>query len=234
MLDLSFVRSNLDLVASKLRERGQDSVLLDEFRTLDEDRRRAITESEQLKARSNELSKRVAELAKMQRNLMAHLAENTELALKASNISQEVQNMIGTGQDPKPVLMQIQTLLTTLLRNSENLGSLNQFYKDAEAAKVEGRKLQEHQAELESVVRDLDGKTLSVLARIPNLTRDDVPVGSNDQENVERKRWGVIPEFSFKPKPHWELGAQLGILDTDRAAKISGSRFAVYWGDGAR
>jgi seryl-tRNA synthetase len=170
----------------------------------------------------------------MQRNLMAHLAENTELALKATKTSQEVQSLIGTGQDPKPVLMQIQTLLATLLRNNENLGSLGQFYKDAEAAKVEGRKLQEHQAELESVVRDLDGKMLSVLARIPNLTRDDVPVGNSDQQSVECKRWGPIPKFGFTPKPHWELGAQLGILDLERAAKISGARFAVYWGDGAK
>jgi seryl-tRNA synthetase len=74
----------------------------------------------------------------------------------------------------------------------------------------------------------------TILSSIPNLCRDEVPVGRDEHHNVEVKRWGTIPEFKFSPKPHWELGANLGILDLERAAKISGARFAVYWGDGAK
>src|SRR5207248_856630 len=63
---------------------------------------------------------------------------------------------------------------------------------------------------------------------------ESVPVGSTAEQNVEVHRWGVPPKFGFTPKPHWELGEQLGILDLERATKISGSRFAVYWEMGAK
>ena len=72
------------------------------------------------------------------------------------------------------------------------------------------------------------------LARIPNLTRDEVPVGTSEADNVTVKTWGEKPTFDFEPKPHWELGEALGILDLERAAKLSGARFAVYMGAGAR
>src|SRR5205807_1225083 len=74
----------------------------------------------------------------------------------------------------------------------------------------------------------------SVLAGIPNLPHDSVPVGKSAEDNVEVRRWGAPPQFNFAPKPHWELGEQLGILDLERAAKLSGARFAVYWDMGAR
>ncbi len=72
------------------------------------------------------------------------------------------------------------------------------------------------------------------LIAIPNLTQDSVPLGKSEAENVEVSRWGQQPAFDFAPKPHWDLGEDLGILDFARAAKISGARFAVYWGLGAR
>lgn len=74
----------------------------------------------------------------------------------------------------------------------------------------------------------------AILARIPNIPLADVPVGASEKDNVEIKRWGEQPKLDFAPKPHWELGEQLGILDFERAAKLSGARFAVYWGAGAR
>jgi seryl-tRNA synthetase len=73
-----------------------------------------------------------------------------------------------------------------------------------------------------------------VLAGIPNLTRDEVPTGTSEADNLTVKTWGEKPEFDFTPKPHWELGEALGILDLERAAKLSGARFAVYMGAGAR
>src|SRR5438046_8926607 len=72
------------------------------------------------------------------------------------------------------------------------------------------------------------------LAGIPNLTRDEVPTGKSEEDNVTVKTWGDKPGFDFEPKPHWELGEALGILDLERAAKLSGARFAVYMGAGAR
>ena len=72
------------------------------------------------------------------------------------------------------------------------------------------------------------------LAGIPNLTRDEVPTGKSEEDNVTVKTWGDKPSFDFTPKPHWEIGEQLGILDLERATKLSGARFAVYMGAGAR
>jgi seryl-tRNA synthetase len=71
-------------------------------------------------------------------------------------------------------------------------------------------------------------------AKIPNLTRDEVPTGTSEADNVVVKTWGEKPAFDFTPRPHWEIGEALGILDLERAAKLSGARFAVYMGAGAR
>jgi seryl-tRNA synthetase len=173
MLDLGFVRTNLEVVEKKLRERGQDpAVLLGDFRELDLRRRERITEAEQLKAQRNKLTEEVARLKK-------------------------------AGQD-------------------------------ASAPMDETRALKTRMDELETAAAESETELRAILTRIPNLTRDEVPLGSSEQQNVEVKRWGTIPEYPFQPKPHWELGAQLGILDLERAAKISGARFAVYWGDGAK
>ncbi|PYX91926.1 MAG: serine--tRNA ligase [Acidobacteria bacterium] len=83
-------------------------------------------------------------------------------------------------------------------------------------------------------VREDDEKLLQVLKTIPNLPNESVPIGTSAEQNVEVRRWGAPPKFDFAPKPHWELGEQLGVLDLERAAKISGARFAVYWDLGAK
>ena len=74
----------------------------------------------------------------------------------------------------------------------------------------------------------------AVLQQIPNLPAESVPPGTSAEDNVEVRRWGTPRAFDFAPKPHWELGEQLGILNFEQAAKISGARFAVYWDAGAR
>ncbi len=74
----------------------------------------------------------------------------------------------------------------------------------------------------------------AVLQQIPNLPAESVPAGTSAEDNVEVRRWGTPRTFDFAPKPHWELGEQLGILNFEQAAKISGARFAVYWDAGAR
>ena len=76
---------------------------------------------------------------------------------------------------------------------------------------------------------DLDARLRDILAGIPNLPHASVPVGKSAEDNVEVRRWGTPPKFDFTPKPHWDLGAELGILDLERAVKITGARFAVYW-----
>src|ERR1700688_3225458 len=84
------------------------------------------------------------------------------------------------------------------------------------------------------LAKERNAKLKEMLASIPNLPHASVPIGRTAEDNVEARRWGSPPTFDFQPKPHWELGEQLGILDLERAAKISGARFAVYWALGAR
>lgn len=87
---------------------------------------------------------------------------------------------------------------------------------------------------LDEEVKKLDDQFRDLLARIPNLPHESVPIGKSEQENVEVRRWGQPRQFDFEPKAHWDLGPELGILDLKRAAKVTGARFAVYWGVGAK
>src|SRR5437660_2108536 len=96
------------------------------------------------------------------------------------------------------------------------------------------KQLREQIQEIEKVAGDLESRLRDILSGIPNIPHDSVPVGTGADQNVEVRRWGAPPKFDFAPKPHWELGEQLGVLDLERAAKISGARFAVYWDSGAK
>jgi seryl-tRNA synthetase len=87
---------------------------------------------------------------------------------------------------------------------------------------------------VEVSAKDADLQVTQILQTLPNLPQDSVPIGKDEHSNREDKVWGQQPKFDFAPKPHWELGEALGILDFNRAAKISGSRFVVHFGQGAR
>ena len=117
---------------------------------------------------------------------------------------------------------------------SQQVGALKKAGQDATAVMDETRALKEQLEALDTTAVTLDEQMRQSLARIPNLTRDEVPVGKSEEDNVIVKSWGVLPFFNFTPKPHWEIGTALGILDLERAAKLSGARFAVYKGAGAR
>jgi seryl-tRNA synthetase len=117
---------------------------------------------------------------------------------------------------------------------SSQVGALKKAGQDAEPVMAEIRQLKEELEGLEAKASELDEQMRQSLARIPNLTRDEVPAGKSEEDNVAVKSWGTIPSYGFTPKPHWEIGEALGILDLERAAKLSGARFAVYKGAGAR
>jgi len=173
MLDLAFVRDHLPLVEEKLRQRGMNpAAVLKDFSAIDQERRAAITESETLKARRNQLVGEFQKLKKEQKDTAANLQEQKELKEKLP---------------------------------------------------LADKKMEEAEARLRNI-----------LLGIPNLPDDSVPVGKSEEDNVEVRRWGTPPQFDFTPKPHWELGEQLGVLDLERAAKLTGARFAVYWDLGAK
>jgi seryl-tRNA synthetase len=117
---------------------------------------------------------------------------------------------------------------------SEEIAKLKKSGQDASAAMAQTKELRERISELEKTASDLDARLREILAGIPNLPHASVPVGHSADDNVEVRRWGTPPKFDFTPKPHWDLGADLGILDLERAVKLTGARFAVYWDLGAK
>jgi seryl-tRNA synthetase len=117
---------------------------------------------------------------------------------------------------------------------SEEIAKLKKSGQDASAAMAQTKDLREKIQTLEKTADDLDVRLRDILAGIPNLPNASVPIGHSAEENVEVRRWGTPPTFDFTPKAHWDLGAELGILDLERAVKLTGARFAVYWDLGAK
>ena len=114
------------------------------------------------------------------------------------------------------------------------IGQLRKTGVDTSEQQVRVRAMGERIAELDGQVNTLDTEFRDFLARVPNVTQADVPVGKDETANVEVRRHGTPAEFTFQPKPHWDLGSELGILDLERASKVAGARFSVYWGMGAK
>ena len=174
MLDLNFVRENLDAVRAALATRNFPTEPLDKFVEIDAERRRVIGEADRINQQRNAASKQI--------------------------------------------------------------GSLMQAGKsdEAKAKKVEVTGLKDKQAEFEKLRDESEAAMHELLAGVPNLPADDVPVGTDESANKEIRRWGEPREFDFEPKDHVDLGESLGILDLTRATKIAGSRFAILNGAGAR
>jgi seryl-tRNA synthetase len=134
----------------------------------------------------------------------------------------------------RQAITETETMKARRNRASEEIATLKKSKQDATAQIAETKELREKIQAGEKAVADYDERLHQVLASIPNMPHESVPVGRTAEDNVEVRRWGSAPQFDFAPKPHWELGEQLGVLDLERAAKISGARFAVYWDLGAR
>jgi len=117
---------------------------------------------------------------------------------------------------------------------SAEIGKLRKQGKDTAARQEQVRRMKEQIAGFDEQVKALDEEFRGVLAGIPNIPHESVPVGKDGGDNLEVRRIGDPPRFDFEPKAHWDLGPELGILDLERAAKISGARFALYWGLGAK
>ncbi|MEJ2032177.1 MAG: serine--tRNA ligase [Deltaproteobacteria bacterium] len=172
MLELRFLRDNLELVKEKLAQRGVTEHRLDDFGVIDCERRQILGEVEQLRNRRKAVSQKIAALKK-------------------------------AGEDAEGLIA---------------------------AMKEEGDRIKGMEQRLQVIEEDLQ----AIVMEIPNLPHHSVPIGRDENDNVEIKRWGEVHHFSFPPRPHWEIGEQLGILDFERAAKLSGARFALLKGLASR
>lgn len=174
MLDLQFVRENLEIVKKALESRNFPTEGLEKFAELDAERRRVIGEADAINQKRNSSSKEI--------------------------------------------------------------GALMQAGKreEAEAKKAEVSGLKDKQSELEKQRDEAENAMRDLLSHLPNIPADGVPVGADESANVEVRRWSEPKEFDFEIKDHVDLGEGLGILDLERATKITGSRFAILNGAGAR
>jgi seryl-tRNA synthetase len=171
-----------------------------------------------------------------------------ELTFVRENLPRVEEMLRGRGADPASVLKdfaevdtqrraaitEAETLKARRNKASEDIAKLKKAGQDAATAIAETKELREEIATREKTASDLDARLQEILAGIPNMPHQSVPVGHSAEENVEVRRWGAPPKFDFTPKPHWELGEQLGVLDLERAVKLTGARFAVYWDLGAK
>ncbi len=156
------------------------------------------------------------------------IRENSELVLKAMADRQTqapvAEKLEIDGQRRRQVAQ-----LDELRRQRKELAR----QRGADAAD-EGRRLRDELKTQEETLRQLDSQLNDLLLRVPNIPDPSVPIGQNEDDNIVLRNWGEVPTFSFKPAPHWELGERLGIIDFERGTKLSGSRFYVLSGAGAR
>jgi len=172
MLDIKYLRENLEEVIKNLNQRGSDFSYLRDVIKLDDEKRNLITEVEKLKKTRNDASKEIGILKREKKDASSILA-------KVASLGDEIK-------------------------------------------------------EKDETIKELDEKIFNYLATTPNLVHKSVPIGPDDSYNKEIKKFMEPTKFSFKPKAHYELGEALDILDFERAAKVTGSRFAIYKGLGAR
>ncbi len=171
-----------------------------------------------------------------------------DLNFVRDNLPQVEEMLRRRGADPSAVLKdfrevdgqrrqaitEAETMKARRNKASEEIAKLKKAGQDASAAMADTKDLREQIQAQEKIAGELDGRLRDLLVGIPNMPNPSVPVGHSAEENVEVRRWGTPPKFDFTPKAHWDLGTELGVLDLERAVKLSGARFAVYWDLGAK
>jgi seryl-tRNA synthetase len=154
------------------------------------------------------------------------------LAARGPRIS--LEEFVRVCREKKGVLKKVENLRAEKNKASEEVSRLKKEGKDASSLIADMRKVGDEIAGLDEKLKVFEEELKTTLLNIPNIPHESVPVGRGAEDNMEVRRFGSRPEFGFKPQAHWDVGEKLGILDFERAAKITGSRFALYFGAGAR
>ena len=154
------------------------------------------------------------------------------LAARGPRIS--LEEFVRVCREKKGVLKKVEDLRAEKNKASEEVSRLKKEGKDASSLIADMRKVGDEIAGLDEKLKVFEEELKTTLLNIPNIPHESVPVGRGAEDNMEVRRFGSRPEFGFKPQAHWDVGEKLGILDFERAAKITGSRFALYFGAGAR
>ncbi|MEK5338246.1 serine--tRNA ligase [Weizmannia sp. FSL W8-1119] len=166
--------------------------------------------------------------------LRAHFDEVKERMQHRGEDLTDFEKFSGLDQRRRELIMESEALKNRRNEVTQQVAALKREKKDAtkliEEMRGVGEKIKALDAELKQVEAELEMLMLS----IPNIPHESVPVGDSEEDNVEIRKWGEVPAFGFEPKPHWDIATDLGILDFERAAKVTGSRFVFYKGLGAR
>ncbi|MBP1949479.1 serine--tRNA ligase [Virgibacillus litoralis] len=134
----------------------------------------------------------------------------------------------------RKLIAETETMKAKRNEASKQISVLKKEKKDAEPAIKEMREVGEQISKLDKELKDIEEKLNYVMLSIPNIPHESVPIGEDEEDNVEARKWGEKPTFDFEAKAHWDVATDLDILDFERAAKVTGSRFVFYKGLGAR
>ncbi len=160
--------------------------------------------------------------------------EKVEKALRDRNFGATLGEFLADEEERREILLKVEEMRNRRNVVSEEIGRLKRRKQDAAQMVNEMKGVSEHIKVLDDELRLLEEKTKTFLLNIPNIPHESVPVGKDETENVEVRRWGEHREFGFEPLNHWDLGEMNRIMDFERAAKISGARFSLLTGAGAK
>ena len=155
-------------------------------------------------------------------------------ALKNRNNDLDITPAIELDLQRREILAEVEQMKAKQNEITKQIPQMKKAGESTDAVFAEMKELSGEIKELDAKVSEIDEQLRDYMLRIPNIPNDSVPVGKDDSENVEMRRWGEPRKFDFDAKAHWDIGTDLDILDFDRGAKISGTRFTVYRGLGAR
>jgi seryl-tRNA synthetase len=164
------------------------------------------------------------------------IRENLEVVknkLSQRNLEIDLDRIIEIDQRRREIIQEVETLRNERNTASEIIAAAKKEKKDASAEISRMKEVAQKIKEVDTKREEIEATLRDLLLRIPNIPDETVKEGKDPSDNVEVKRWGEPPQFDFEPKPHWEIGEKLGILDFERGAKITGARFTLLKGAGA-
>ncbi|MCX7989443.1 MAG: serine--tRNA ligase [Aquificaceae bacterium] len=156
------------------------------------------------------------------------------LSLRNRELESLVDGVLELDALRRSILKSLESLRAERNAKSKEIGSLKKKGEDTRTLEEEVKSLKDKIEDYEKELSSVEARLRDRLLRIPNLPHESVPVGEEESQNLEVRRWGEPRDFSFEPKPHWDIGERLGIFDFERAGKVSGSRFVVLKGWGAK
>ncbi|MBE7027428.1 MAG: serine--tRNA ligase [Ruminococcaceae bacterium] len=160
--------------------------------------------------------------------------EKVKAALKRRNAEDRIDELLELDKARRDMLYRTEQLKNEQNTVSKQIPQLKKEGKDVSSVFTEMKKISDEVKELDSKIREYDEKIDEIMYTIPNIPNSTVPDGETDEDNVEIRKFSTPTKFDFEPKAHWEIGEDLDILDFKTGAKITGTRFTVYKGDGAR